>query len=476
MMNRPILPPFLVTGLLLLGLLTTGLFFANSDRRAELYAAGRDNGANQQTTTPVISLTSFATGLTQPVAIASSGIAGDERLFVVQQPGQIQLVQANGTVLPTPFLDISGLVNTSGSNERGLLGLTFDPNYAENGYFYVNYTDLPNGSTQIARYSVDPINPNIADPNSVLPILNISQDSNNHNGGDLHFGPDGYLYIGMGDGGGSGDPLDRGQTMSTLLGKMLRIDVDPTASLSPDCGSGTTNYSIPADNPFVDETGSCNEIWAPGLRNPWRFSFDALTGDLYIADVGQNSWEEINWQPADSPGGENYGWRCYEGNAPYNTNGCGPADDYTFPVHTYSISGNPNCAITGGFVYRGSNYPVLAGYYLFADYCSGNFWAIHADGNGGWQLVTFGQLLSGFGPSSFGEDNNGELYVSHRGNGTMYRVEENSPPPTPTPTHTPTVTPTLDPSITPTITPTPSPTPILTPWAYLPYVESAVEE
>jgi glucose/arabinose dehydrogenase len=441
----------------------------------ELYAAGHSDDTiyrlKAMPTTPQVSLGTFATGLTQPIGIVNSGVPDDERLFVVQRPGQIRIVESNGTVLPTPFLNISSLVSTNHS-ERGLLGLVFHPDFENSGYFYVNYTDT-SGNTQIARYSVDPNNPSVADPTSALLILNIGQDFANHNGGDMHFGPDGYLYIGMGDGGSGGDPNNRSQDMAELLGKMLRIDVDPAAGLSPDCGSGTTNYSIPADNPFVGVTGSCDEMWAPGLRNPWRFSFDAMLGDMYIADVGQNLWEEINWQPADSPGGENYGWRCYEGNVPFNTTGCGPAADYTFPVHTYSISGagNPNCAITGGFVYRGADYPVLWGHYLFADYCSGNFWAIHPDGDGGWQVVTFGQLVNGIGPTSFGQDINGELYVSHLSNGTIYRVQEDTPPPTPTPSATP-VEPTpsatpVEPTAVPTVTPVP---PVFTEQIMLPII------
>jgi glucose/arabinose dehydrogenase len=453
-MIRLIHHPNFFTGLLLLGLLTAGLLFAKSDRRAELYAAGHANGTNQQATTPEISLIEFATGLSQPLGIVTSGIAGDERLFIVQKGGLIRIVQSNGSVLPTPFLDISDLV--SGGSEQGLLGLAFHPEYGENGYFFVNYTDT-SGNTQIVRYDVSATDPNVADPDNALTVLSIVQPLSNHNGGNLEFGPDGYLYIGLGDGGGSGDPGNYGQNMASLLGKMLRIapviptiipppdpiptptqqlylpyiqkaegEVAPPPYLDPDCGNG--NYSIPADNPFVEDApDTCNEIWAAGLRNPWRYSFDRLLGDLYIADVGQNAWEEVNWQPASSRGGENYGWRCYEGNHTYNLTGCGPAELYTFPIHEYNHSQGDR-SITGGFVYRGSDYPALWGHYLFGDYISGRFWALHPDGDGGWQVIPFGSLLGTFSLSSFGEDINGELYASHLGNGTIYRIQENSSP------------------------------------------------
>jgi glucose/arabinose dehydrogenase len=424
----------------------------------ELYAAGHGDGTiyrlKVEPTTPDVSVSAFATGLSQPLGIVNSGIAGDERLFIVQKSGLIRIVQGNGSVLPTPFLDISNLV--SGGSEQGLLGLAFHPEYGENGYFFVNYTDT-GGNTQIVRYRVNPTDPNVADPDSALTVLSVTQPLSNHNGGNLEFGPDGYLYIGLGDGGGSGDPGNYGQNMASLLGKMLRIDpviptiipppdpiptptqqlylpyiqkaegeVAPPPYLDPDCGSG--NYFIPADNPFVEDTpDTCNEIWAAGLRNPWRFSFDRLLGDLYIADVGQNAWEEVNWQPASSPGGENYGWRCYEGNHPYNLTGCGPAELYTFPIHEYNHSQGDR-SITGGSVYRGSDYPALWGHYLFGDYMSGRFWALHPDGDGGWQIISFGSLLGNFSLSSFGEDINGELYASHLGNGTIYRIQENSSP------------------------------------------------
>jgi glucose/arabinose dehydrogenase len=447
-MNRQIQPLVMFVCLLLVVLAATGLFLSSSRQAYSVVALANSSDLNMnlagetgvishlnaEPTTPAIRLATFATGLSNPVGIANSGLPGDGRLFIVQQGGQIRVVQADGSLLPVPFLDISDRV--SSSYERGFLGLVFHPDYGENGYFYVNYTDT-DGHTQVVRYSVSNTDPNLADPDSAQFVLSVSQPFSNHNGGDLKFGPDGFLYIGLGDGGSSGDPGDRSQNMGLLLGKMLRIDVD-MAGLDPDCGSGNdSNYSVPADNPFVGVSDTCNEIWASGLRNPWRYSFDRLLGDLYIADVGQGSREEVNWQPTDSPGGENYGWRCYEGNIPFNLTDCGPKEEYTFPIHDYDHSQGDR-AITGGFVYRGSAYPALWGHYLFGDFISGRFWALYPDGEGGWQLIPFGLLLEANSVSSFGEDVDGELYVSHRGNGTIYRIQENN----------------------------------LTPRAYLPYIEN----
>lgn len=369
-----------------------------------------------------VSYINFFPNLTfnDPVDIAN---AGDDRLFIVEQQGIIRVtpLDSGSTSAPT-FLNIIDRVNDNGS-EMGLLGLAFHPQYASNGYFYVNYT-YGTGQlyTRISRFSVT-ADPNVADPNSELVLLQIVQPYTNHNGGDLNFGPDGYLYIGMGDGGDGGDPQNYGQTLTTLLGKMLRIDVDPTGGNAPDCGSGN-NYSIPADNPFVGVTG-CDEIWAYGVRNPWRFSFDSLTGDMYIGEVGQNAWEEIDFQPVSSSGGENYGWRCYEGNHPYNTNGCSTnPDDYAWPILEYSHS--LGLAVTGGYVYRGSQYPFLKGYYIYGDYITRNMWAATPDGGGGWINIVLPDVTGS--PSSFGEDAYGELYVAYHGSsGRIYRIQENTP-------------------------------------------------
>lgn len=356
---------------------------------------------------PVIQLQTFATGFTRPVDIAS---AGDERLFIAEQRGIIHILNAQGQRLPTAFLNIQSRVN-SASNERGLLGLVFHPNYAQNGYFYVNYTNSA-GHTRISRFSVSAADPNVADPDSELMILGVNQPYSNHNAGDLNFGPDGYLYFGLGDGGSGGDPQNYSQNRQSYLGKMMRIDVN---NGSP--------YAIPATNPFVNDPSTLNEIWAIGLRNPWKFSFDRLTGDMWIGDVGQNAWEEIDFQPAASIGGENYGWRCYEGNATYNTAGCQPATAYKFPIHVYVNGLNSGCSVTGGFVYRGSEFPDLYGHYLYTDYCGGKIWSLTPDGNGGWISR---QLLQGAANQyvSFGENQNGELFLAALGAGTILRIRE----------------------------------------------------
>ncbi len=356
---------------------------------------------------PIIQLQTWATGFVRPVDIAS---AGDERLFIVEQRGIIHILNAQGQRLPSPFLNIQSRVNSAAS-ERGLLGLVFHPNYAENGYFYVNYTNT-SGNTRISRFRVSASDPNVADPDSELILIGVNQPFSNHNAGDLNFGPDGYLYFGLGDGGSGGDPQNFGQNRQSFLGKMIRIDVN---NGSP--------YAIPATNPFINDPTTLDEIWAVGLRNPWRFSFDRLTGDMWIADVGQNAWEEIDFQPASSTGGMNYGWRCYEGNNAYNTSGCQPASAYTFPIHVYPNNFNNGCSVTGGFVYRGNEFPDLYGHYIYTDYCSGRIWSLTPNGSGGW---TNRQLLQGATNNyvSFGEDDKGELYLAALASGTILRVRE----------------------------------------------------
>ncbi|MEX1132890.1 MAG: PQQ-dependent sugar dehydrogenase, partial [Flavobacteriales bacterium] len=262
-------------------------------------------------------LEQFATGLTRICDIVH---AEDERIFAVLQAGSIRIVQPNGTVLPTPFLNITNRVNSNG-NEQGLLGLAFDPDYATNGWFYVYYINgSSSGTSRVSRFSVT-ADPNVADPNSEVILYTRQQPYTNHNGGDIEFGPDGYLYVGFGDGGNAGDPQDFSQNMTNALGKMIRIDVH---SGSP--------YSIPADNPFVNSGDTLPEIWASGLRNPWRFGFDALTGDLWIGDVGQNAREEVDFWPAGDNSGPNFGWRCREGDLAYNTAACQPASAYVEPI------------------------------------------------------------------------------------------------------------------------------------------------
>jgi glucose/arabinose dehydrogenase len=343
-----------------------------------------------------------AEGFDNPVYVTHAG-DGSGRLFVVEQSGQIRIIQ-EGAILPEPFLDLTGIA-VDNAFERGLLGLAFHPRYAENGQFFVNYTDV-NGDTAVARYTVSAGDPDRADPDSAQIILRVEQPYPNHNGGDLAFGPDGYLYIGMGDGGSAGDPQGNGQNLNTLLGKMLRLDVD----------SGEP-YAIPPDNPFAGRSIAQPEIWAYGLRNPWRFSFDRATGDLYIADVGQNAYEEVNFQPADSPGGENYGWDLMEGLHPYE--GSPPSDaNLVLPVAEYAQS-EGGCSVTGGYVYRGQALPELLGVYFFGDYCSGLVWALHRTAEGAWERALFTRTT--FSISSFGEDEAGELYVVDHG-GAVYQL------------------------------------------------------
>jgi glucose/arabinose dehydrogenase len=344
-----------------------------------------------------VGLQTFATGFSSPVEITN---AGDNRLFVVEQGGVIKILNSNGTTNANPFLNITGQVSTGG--EQGLLGLAFHPNYTNNGYFYINYTN-PNGNTVIARYSVDGGNPDIANPSSGTILLTIIQPFANHNGGTLKFGSDGYLYIGMGDGGSGGDPGNRAQNINDNLGKMLRIDVN----------SGTP-YGIPPTNPYVGISGN-DEIWAIGLRNPWKFSFNRINGDLWIADVGQNNYEEINKAGA-TQSGLNYGWRCYEGNAAYNTSGCAPQASMTSPLAVVNHSSGA-CSITGGYVYTGTMYPNFQGLYFFSDYCNPKIGMMNSTG-----VITYSQVFTGNNFVTFGEDHNGELYIGDITNGTVFKI------------------------------------------------------
>lgn len=344
------------------------------------------------------------TGLNSPVSITH---AGDTRLFITLQIGQV-VIHDGTRILPLPFLDIRSLVSAGG--ERGLLSIAFHPQYRQNGFFYVNYTNVQ-GHTVIARYSVSASDPNRADPASARQILFIEQPFANHNGGQLQFGPDGYLYIGMGDGGSGGDPGNRAQNPATLLGKMLRIDVNGNP------------YSVPSSNPFVQDTAHRPEIWSTGLRNPWRFSFDRNTGDLWIADVGQGQIEEVNFQSRWSLGGENYGWRVMEGSRCFNPAPNCSRTGLVVPAIEYGHS-NGACSVTGGYVYRGTRSPRLFGQYIYGDYCNGVIWSATRDPNG---AVTVRQLAdTGYLISTFGEDLNGELYVADH-NGAVYRIFENSP-------------------------------------------------
>lgn len=356
---------------------------------------------------PTVNIVPFATGLN--IAISAITHANDDRLFIAGQTGYIRIADVNGNVNPKPFLDIHTKVtptSVGNAGEQGLLGLAFSPNYANDGTFYVNYTNKTgNGNTVIARYHVTS-NPDSADAASEEILMTIYQPYSNHNGGCLQFGADGYLYIGMGDGGDAGDPQNRAQNPDSLLGKMLRIDV-----------SGPTGYAIPSTNPFVSG-GARPEIWAIGVRNPWRFSFDRVTHDLWIGDVGQNAWEEVDKQPASSVGGENYGWRCYEGNHAYSTGGCSPIGSYVAPVYEYSHSATSGCSITGGYVYRGGNNTAMYDYYFFADYCNTKIYALPSSGT----TATVAGTFAGKEFTTFGENSAAELFIGDQATGTVYRV------------------------------------------------------
>ena len=353
-----------------------------------------------------------ATGLTKPVFITNAG-DGSDRLFVLELAGKIRIIK-NEILLSTPFLDIHTIVKSTAS-EQGLLALAFHPSFSTNGEFFVAYTaardgDATGSNLVLEKYSVSAANPDLADPASGQTLLRIPHpDYTNHNGGTLAFGPDGYLYWSTGDGGSGGDPGNNAQNLGSLLGKILRIDVD---SGSP--------YGIPPSNPFFSN-GDPNvrkELWAYGLRNPWRFSFDKQTGDLYIGDVGQSVREEINFQPASSAGGENYGWRVMEGSLCYNpSSGCNQSGKI-LPVAEYEHT--LGCAVTGGYVYRGSNFPTLLGQYLYADYCSGRFFSLHNNAGSGWEAI---QLVdTPYTISTFGEDEQGELYLANYGTGKIYNI------------------------------------------------------
>lgn len=347
-----------------------------------------------------VTLDLFASGFSSSVDIQN---AGDERLFVVEQSGVIKILNPDGTTNPTPFLDIQSIVDFAG--ERGLLGLAFHPDYASNGYFYVHYSDNA-GDTQISRFSVDGGDPDVADVGSEFQLLNVEQPFGNHNGGTITFGPDGYLYIALGDGGSGGDPNNYAQNTELLLGKILRIDVDTPG--------GNTNYSIPPDNPFAGDPINAEEIWAIGLRNPFRMSIDFTDNKIWIGDVGQNGREEVN--SADvTEAAVNYGWRCYEGNDPYNTSNCLPPSEYTFPVYDYPWNGGGS--VIGGRVYRGSTYLDLQGIYIFGD----------IDGMLGTLDGSYNYVNQSAGNPNgtwvaFGEDITGEMYaVSLSGN--IYKIQ-----------------------------------------------------
>lgn len=363
------------------------------------------NGLAQNLTPVAVTLQTHYTGLAAPVGLYN---CGDERLFILEQnESDIEIINTSGQYIGK-FLDLTGITSTGG--ERGLLGLAFHPNYSVNGYFYVNYTNTA-GNTVIARYQVG-ANPNVANTTGSI-LMTIIQPYTNHNGGNIAFGPDGYLYIGMGDGGSAGDPQSYAQNKLSRLGKMLRIDVD-----------GASPYAIPADNPFVGNSAYLPEIWALGLRNPWKFSFDRETGDMWIGDVGQNVQEEINMEPAGDTGGSNWGWKCYEGNVGYSTGGCQPQNTYDGPVMTYTHTGNNFSSITGGYVHRGTQFPALNGIYFLGDYGNTGLFALRPNGSGGYASSNMG--TTGGAVTAFGEDHNGEIYIV-RHNGTILKIIDSCP-------------------------------------------------
>jgi glucose/arabinose dehydrogenase len=344
-----------------------------------------------------LKLDQVATGLSGPVYVTSP--PGDSRLFIVEQPGRIRIIQ-NGQLLPAPFLDIVSRVGSGG--ERGMLSVAFHPQYAANGFFYVYFT-ATNGEIRVERFTASG---NTANPSTAKVILAVPHPRGNHNGGLAMFGPDGMLYLGLGDGGGGGDPDANGQNQNTLLGALLRIDVN----------SGDP-YSIPAGNPFVGRNDARPEIWATGLRNPWRFAFDGSAGNLYVADVGQGELEEVNVVAA-TRAGVNYGWNIMEGSSCYNASSCN-RQGLELPVLEYRHLGNA-CSVTGGFVYRGSAIPEIAGHYFYGDYCAGFVKSFRFQGGAAtdertWELGNIGNI------TSFGQDAAGELYITS-GNGTIYRI------------------------------------------------------
>jgi glucose/arabinose dehydrogenase len=360
---------------------------------------------------PQISLIPYQSGFASPVHITHAGDAS-QRLFIVEQSGIIRIIKDN-VVLSTPFLDIHERVLPPGSGEQGLLSIAFPPDYASKGYFYVYYTRL-DGNNQTSRFHLKPGKPNEADPLSEQSIILFDHpDYGNHNGGQLAFGNDGYLYIGTGDGGGGGDPQGNAQNPASPLGKLLRIDVE----------SGVDPYLVPATNPYTQTVGYLGEIWALGLRNPWRYSFDRQTGDLYIGDVGQNTEEEVDFQPASSHGGENYGWNNLEGNLCYNPSiNCVPPARYAPPVAVYDHGTNDSngCSITGGSVYRGVTFPRMQGMYFYGDYCKGKIWGLIY--SNGWY---YQQLLdTTLSISTFGEDESGNLYVADLASGVIYQIRD----------------------------------------------------
>ncbi len=367
---------------------------------------------------PVIGFQNVTSGFSVPVDIVEE--PGSTRLFIVEQTGTIRIWNGSST-LSTPFLNVTSLISYNSGGERGLLSIAFHPQYTTNRYFFIWYTNTSNAVT-LARYRRDATNPDIADPTSGVVLLTIPKAFTNHNGAKLNFGPDGYLYIGTGDGGSANDPSNNAQNGTSLLGKLLRIDVNSFATSAP-------FYNIPSGNPYTSDPAIADEIIALGVRNPWRWSFDKSTGDMWIADVGQNAWEEVHFTSAAnrlSP--KNYGWSCYEGTHTNTLGTCtGTPANNVFPIFEYPHdNATGGFVVTGGYVYRGTQYPFLQGYYTMVDYATGNGWLIKSNGSGGWTT----SMQSGWPTSitTFGETSAGDLYAATTG-GTLYRVTATNPLP-----------------------------------------------
>ena len=371
-----------------------------------------------------VRFTPVVTGVSEPVFITNAA-DGSNRLFIVQQSGQIRIFK-NGSLLPAAFLNVAGVPNfTAVGGEQGLLGLAFDPHYATNRFFYVTYTTTTGGpvfkyTTTLVRYRASASNADLADPASRTLILSIPKKYINHNGGMIAFGPDTFLYMSMGDGGSGGDPDNNGQNIHTLLGKILRLDVHST----PPAGK---TYAIPSTNPFFGDPDPSvrQEIWAYGLRNPWRFSFDRSTGDLFIGDVGQNIEEEIDFQPASDAGGNNYGWHILEGNRCYSpASNCTPPSHYVGPVAVYDHGNNDlfGCSVTGGYVDRDPSSPSLNGVYFYGDYCSGKLLGLVHNSNSTWTSRLI--IDTPYNISSFGQDEQGGLYLADRVSGRIIQISQ----------------------------------------------------
>ncbi|HEX6655769.1 MAG TPA: PQQ-dependent sugar dehydrogenase [Candidatus Limnocylindria bacterium] len=424
---RPLRPPARVLGLLAVAALLSAAcsapspaptgHFPSSEASASPSTSGGASASPGGTPGPnahdpnAIHLELVVNGLTDPIGITNAG-DGSGRLFVNERAGRILVINRDGTLQQQPFVDLSDRILAGG--ERGLLGVAFHPDFKDNGRVFVHYSRAGDGATVVSELQASS-NHQTADPSSERVLLTVPQPFSNHNGGQLSFGPDGYLYLGLGDGGSAGDPFGNGQNPDVLLGKLLRLDVDGPHS-------GGLQYGLPPDNAFGPEGPSPGkgrpEIWALGLRNPWRFSFDDRTGDLYIGDVGQGNYEEIDRQPANAKGGRNYGWNQTEGLHCYFNKDC-DRSQFVDPIAEYPHIGTPDCSVSGGYVYRGAAQPRLRGVYVFGDYCSGKIWTLQVDEKRYEPRVV---LKSSLNISSFGAGEDGEIYVANISRGEIYHL------------------------------------------------------